>query len=72
MISFQYGFEKMQSFSGALSQLNVWSKKLSKSQINALAQCSGESREFSKENFFKSSPKDFKHQLFVRLSIKLK
>ena len=42
---FQFGFEKMQSFSGALSQLNVWSKKLSKSQISALSQCSGEKKE---------------------------
>ena len=38
----QFGFEKMQSFSGALSQLNFWSKKLSPSQMKALAQCSGE------------------------------
>jgi len=37
----QFGFEKMQSFSGALSQLNFWSKKLSPSQMKALAQCSG-------------------------------
>lgn len=38
----QFGFEKMQSFSGALSQLNFWSKKLSPSQMKALAQCSGD------------------------------
>ena len=47
---FQYGFEKMQSLSGALSQLNVWSKKLSKSQINALSQCSGEKRTFARKH----------------------
>ena len=37
----QFGFEKMQSFSGAISQLNIWSKKLSNSQMRALSQCSG-------------------------------
>ena len=37
----QFGFEKMQSFSGAISQLNIWSKKLSTSQMRALSQCSG-------------------------------
>ena len=37
----QFGFEKMQSFSGALSQLNFWSGKISNTRIELLAECRG-------------------------------
>ena len=55
---FQYGFEKMQSLSGALSQLNVWSKKLSKSQIKALSQCSGDKKRTFAGKYYEDSNAD--------------
>jgi hypothetical protein len=37
----QYGFEKMQSFSGALSRLEFWSRRLQQEDIKAFANCQG-------------------------------
>ena len=37
----QFGFEKMQGFSGMLSQLNFWSYKLEEEQIEELSLCKG-------------------------------
>ena len=49
----KYGFEKMQSFSGAMSQLNFWRQWIPDTQIKDMAFCKGA--------FFASSS-----ELFVR------
>ena len=37
----KYGFEKMQSFSGAMSQLNFWRQWIPDTQIKDMAFCKG-------------------------------
>ena len=37
----QFGFEKMQGFSGIMSQLNFWKKILTQDKIDDLSNCKG-------------------------------
>ena len=39
----QFGFEKMQGFSGMMSQLNFWNKILPEDKIEELSNCKGKS-----------------------------
>ena len=51
----QFGFEKMQSFSGMMSQLNFWSKILPQEKIEDLSNCKGKII----EEVFVETPKNF-------------
>jgi hypothetical protein len=41
----QFGFEKMQGFSGIMSQLNFWNKILTQDKIDELSNCKGKTIE---------------------------